>query len=147
MGKGDVMKGVANCAGGTVHEQGVPPRLKDMYKAMEENSVGVPIIDRQTTQIINDVAGLNEYSSDPWMFPLLSENLGKFPPTYLVACGADPLRDDNIIFASELQRLGVRTKIDVYDGMPHLFWTFARFPPFQVFLSNLVGGIQFILSD
>jgi versiconal hemiacetal acetate esterase len=77
---------------------------------------------------------------------LLSPHLGRFPPAYLVACGVDPLRDDSIIMAAEMQRLGVKVKIDVYDGLPHVFWMIASLPSFERFIGNLLLGILFVLE-
>jgi acetyl esterase/lipase len=54
--------------------------------------------------------------------PTLSKNLKGFPNTYSVACGLDALRDDAIIMDNELKKAGVTTKIDVYPGLPHIFW-------------------------
>ena len=48
------------------------------------------------------------------------------PPAYLQACGLDPLRDDALIWEKVLKEKGVRTRMDVYPGLPHGFWAFFK---------------------
>lgn len=83
---------------------------------------------------------------DPWIFPVLSEHLADFPPTYLVACGADPLRDDNVILASELESKNVKVRLDLYPGLPHLFWVFPTLKSSRLFTEKLLAGIKFVLE-
>ena len=78
--------------------------------------------------------------------PALATNLKDFPKTYSVACGLDPLRDDAIIMDSQLKKAGVPTKIDIYPGLPHIFWVFADLPSTKVFYENTLQGAKFILS-
>ncbi|EAU31008.1 predicted protein [Aspergillus terreus NIH2624] len=147
LGKGDLLRGVINCAGGAVHPEFVPDRFRAKYNAMTEcGSDSVPIINAATARMINEISGLNLHKENPWINPLLSPHLGQFPPTYLVACGVDPLRDDAVLVADELQRLGVRVKIDVYDGLPHIFWMIASLPSAERFVTNLLQGIRFVLE-
>lgn len=53
MGKGDALKGVINCAGGTLHPDFVPDRFRGGYNAMKEMEKDSPIIDAATTRLIN----------------------------------------------------------------------------------------------
>jgi acetyl esterase/lipase len=47
----------------------------------------------------------------------------------------DPLRDEGLIYEATLRENGVKTRIDVYPGVPHAFEAF--FP--QLSLSNSVN--------
>jgi versiconal hemiacetal acetate esterase len=78
--------------------------------------------------------------------PALFGNLKEFPKAYSVACGLDPMRDDAIIMDSELKRAGVLTKIDIYPGLPHIFWVFPQLASSPIFLKNMIEGAKFILS-
>ncbi|KAI1028612.1 hypothetical protein LB503_002725 [Fusarium chuoi] len=146
LGREGQLKGVINMAGGTVHEANVPKHLQPLMKSMEENATDVPIIDGQTAKMINASTGLDKHVDDEWLFPLLSSHLAKFPRTYLVACGADPLRDGNVAMEHELRSKGVKVKLDMYEGLPHVFWMFPTLSATKMFIGNLLAGINFILE-
>ena len=66
----------------------------------------------------------NPYSPlmSPLLFPTGHQNL---PPTYFQVCGLDPLRDDSVIYERILrEECGVKTRIDMYAGLPHGIWSF-----------------------
>ncbi|KAI1826638.1 Alpha/Beta hydrolase protein [Xylaria intraflava] len=47
------------------------------------------------------------------------------PPLYLQVCGMDLFRDEELCFERELrEEHGTKTKLQVYSGLPHGFWTF-----------------------
>jgi versiconal hemiacetal acetate esterase len=48
-----------NLAGGTMHPENVPDRLKDQYKAVYENAADVPIVDRHVMDIFNSKPAQN----------------------------------------------------------------------------------------
>ena len=88
-------------------------------------------------------------NADPYdtdYVPALATNLKDFPMTYSVACGLDPMRDDAIIMDNELAKAGVRTKIDFYPGLPHIFWVFDGLPSTRKFYENVLEGVSFVLS-
>ncbi len=150
-----------------MHPGNVPEHLRDQYKAVDENAVDVPIIDRHVMDTFNSklptpsrtsigregqlmpkscTGAINANPHDTDYTPALSKNLKDFPKTYSVACGLDPLRDDAIIMDSELKKAGVPTKIDIYPGLPHIFWVFDGLPSSKIFYENILEGANFILS-
>lgn len=90
--------------------------------------------------------GLDKLADNEWTFPLLSKHLAEFPPVYLVACGADPLRDDNVAMEHELRSNKVKVKLDMYQGLPHVFWMFPNLQSTKTFIKNLLDGIKFVLE-
>ncbi|KAH8594259.1 Alpha/Beta hydrolase protein [Bisporella sp. PMI_857] len=140
----DKLAGIMNLAGGTMHPDNIPDHLKDQYKAVYENAVDVPIVDRHVMDIFNKAIDANPHDLD--YTPALFGNLKEFPKAYSVACGLDPMRDDAIIMDSELKRAGVLTKIDIYPGLPHIFWVFPQLASSPIFLKNMIEGAKFILS-
>lgn len=98
-----------------MHPDNVPAKYKSTYKAWEENSVDVPIIDRESMDIFFSAAEPNPQDSE--LFTLLAEdNHALFPPTYFVSCEFDPLRDDSLAMEQALKEKGVKTKHDHYAG-------------------------------
>jgi acetyl esterase/lipase len=62
--------------------------------------------------------------TSPIRSPLVFESHRDLPPTYIQACGIDPLRDDALIYERILSEdSGVLTKLDIYPGLPHGFWS------------------------
>ena len=51
--------------------------------------------------------------SDPRAAPLMYPSHENLPPAYIHVMGADPLRDDGIIYEQALREAGVKTKIKV----------------------------------
>nr|POF26303.1 ab hydrolase superfamily protein b1a11.02 [Quercus suber] len=101
----------------------VPEKYRPHFLSREHNrnapfltTVGVEDIGRRTT-------GWEDLS--PLRHVVMTKTpLSKLPPTYLQACGMDPMRDDALIFDEMLKTAGVRTKLDFYPGCPHAFWMF-----------------------
>lgn len=48
------------------------------------------------------------------------------PAAYVQVAGMDPLRDDGVVYEAVAREMGVATRLDVYEGMPHGF--FYYFP-------------------
>jgi len=71
-----------------------------------ENSLFVPRVEDRT---------------DPFVSPLLAPDLSRLPPTLLVLCEHDPLRDEGEAFGRRLAEAGVRLEQRLYPGMIHGF--------------------------
>lgn len=57
----------------------------------------------------------------PFIFPTGHHGL---PPTYFQICGMDPLRDEALLYEQVLREdCGVATRVDLYPGLPHGFWS------------------------
>ena len=49
------------------------------------------------------------------------------PPVYFPVCGSDMVRDESLIYERALrEEYGVKTKLDIYPGLPHIFWNYKR---------------------
>lgn len=69
------------------------------------------------------VAYLNQMSevSNPWVSPMLEDDLTGLPPALFIEAECDSLLDDGLIYAKLLQDAGVSVEYQIYDGMPHAF--------------------------
>jgi Esterase/lipase len=64
----------------------------------------------------------------PYASPLRAERLAGLPPTLVLTCGFDPLRDEGEALADQLDRADVSTTHLQYDDMIHGFLTMLADP-------------------
>lgn len=71
------------------------------------------------------------------------------PPVYFQICGMDPLRDEALIYEKVLREdYGIPTKLDVYPGLPHGFWSF--WPDMKAstgFVEDATRGVGWLLEQ
>jgi len=66
--------------------------------------------------------GNKQYQNVPEnALPGLTKNLNGLPPTYILTCGVDPLRDGALLYAQRLIQAGIFTELHNYAGYPHGF--------------------------
>jgi len=144
--KRGAIKGVVALAPITLHFDHVPEEYKSIFKSYDENKEGVPIIDKESLRNCFALAGVDPQDSD-FFTALATDNHENFPPTYFVSCEKDPLRDDAYVMEAALKKAGVPTRHDTYKGMPHFFWVFPSVPESRLFVDNLIGGVQWLISQ
>lgn len=110
-----------------------------------------PILSHKATDLFmsNFIPDVSQ-RGDPLFSPLLWKTGHKdLPPTYLQIAGLDPLRDEALIYERELrEKNGIKTKVDVYPGVPHGFWSvFPNLKITQKFNQDSVTGIKWLLEQ
>lgn len=79
--------------------------------------------------------------------PFHAESHIALPPTYVQVCGLDPWRDGGIIYTEELEKVGVRTRLEVYNGLPHVWWTvFPMLEASRRRFDDMVDGMEWLLK-
>lgn len=128
-----------------VHPDAVPERFVKGYLSYEENK-NAPILCQK------EIAALvSAYMPDP-LSPLYSPLLwpsghAGLPPTYFQVCGLDPLRDDGLIYERMLrEEYNIRTKLDIYPGVPHAFQSFTDLKVTKEFNRDMVSGFKWLLG-
>ena len=60
----------------------------------------------------------------------------------------DPLRDEALIYEDVLrEECGVKTRLDVYQGLPHGFWLkYTKLTATKRFLKDMVEGVGWLLG-
>lgn len=92
-------------------------------------------------------------ANSPLMIPFLYRdgNMGHadVPPAYFQVCGIDPLRDEALIYDRVLrEEHGIKTKVDIYPGLCHYFWTnFPRLEASKTFVEDTVKGVGWLLGQ
>ncbi|KAL3481714.1 Alpha/Beta hydrolase protein [Aspergillus californicus] len=102
----------------------MPPIYHDKYSSWVENS-DAPIMPVQAIDML--MSGYKPDDADGERFAILKHPNGhaNIPPVYIVVSGLDPLRDHGIIYEQVLREdFGIKTKLDVYPGVPHAHWAF-----------------------
>ena len=81
--------------------------------------------------------------------PLLwSRGHGRLPRTYSQACGMDTGRDNLLIFDDMLKNEGVETRLDLYPGLPHVFWgSYRQLPQAKKWEEDTMNGFAWLLRE
>ena len=144
------------CAGSYISPYHVPAKYQPFYLSREQNK-NAPILDADLYAIFRK-AHNPDYSS-PLAFSFdqhnpkdekgeVKEGHMGLPPAYFQVCGLDMGRDDCFIYEKVLrEECGIKTKLDLYEGMPHCWW--AVFPKLKITqrrMRETVEGIGWLLE-
>ncbi|KAG5747548.1 hypothetical protein H9Q72_007940 [Fusarium xylarioides] len=127
------------------HPRNIPSKFQAKHSSYKENKDNVPIVDEESLLQMFDNSGIDPDGKN--YFPMLDDRCLKvFPRTYVVTCGMDTLRDDGRVLYDSLSSAGVPTKTYHYSNMPHCFWIVPSLPETEVFLNELISGINWAIK-
>ena len=135
------------CVPALLYPESVPEKWRAEYRSRYE-PVSDPILRPYTGVISPFTAALKPDLSSPMFNPLLHPNLRGLPPAYFQLAGLDPLRDEGLLYERVLREENdTKTKLDVYDGFGHMFWT--RWPALErskEFRKDTLAGVKWLLD-
>lgn len=132
-----------------VHHTVLPEKYKADYHSWEQNR-DAPILGEKATVLFSSNYIAKEDVGNPLHSPFLfPTGHGKLPAAYFQVCGQDPLRDEALIFERILREdEGIKTKVDVYPGLPHGFWSmFPKMKASARFVEDSVKGVEWLLQQ
>ncbi|UNI18017.1 hypothetical protein JDV02_004318 [Purpureocillium takamizusanense] len=136
--------GLVFLAGSFCHPDARPQKYLDRILSVDEITVA-PGLTRKSIDYYATKYGAPP--EDRRLSPLLFESHGGIADkAYFAVCGLDPRRDEALLFERLLSDSGLGTKVDVYPGLPHGFWT--TFPDLDVskaWLDKLIAGLRWMM--
>ncbi|KAH8777142.1 Alpha/Beta hydrolase protein [Hyaloscypha sp. PMI_1271] len=131
------------CIPTTCDPVALPEKYKDVYLSREQKDA--LILNQKSIDMFEE-----HYNPDPHSHlrsPLLFPSHAELPPAYVQICGADPLRDEGLIYEQVLREEGVKTRLDVFPGLPHGFWSWFPKADFSKdFQGKTVEGLKWLLG-
>ncbi|KAI0149720.1 putative lipase/esterase [Hypoxylon sp. NC0597] len=85
----------------------------------------------------------------PFLYGALDGGHRDLPPAYFQICGLDPLRDEGLIYERVLrEEAGVKTRLDIYKGFGHYFWTnWPQLERSREFVQDTAKGVKWLLEQ
>ncbi|KAI2473661.1 Alpha/Beta hydrolase protein [Annulohypoxylon bovei var. microspora] len=111
--------GIYSSANSAATIETVPEEYKPFFMSMEQNA-HAPVLDMAAVERIKEL-----YKPDPkspLAYPIAIPDPSIMPRAYFQACGLDPTRDCTLVMEQVWKDAGVQAKLDIYSGMPHVFW-------------------------
>ncbi|KAH8807384.1 Alpha/Beta hydrolase protein [Xylogone sp. PMI_703] len=128
-------------------KEALPEKYREMYLSRtQKECVNAPVLSPALEKLF-----LNSVRGDPksplfvpYIWPTSHKDL---PRTYFQVCGMDLLRDECMIYEQVLREdNGAETKLDIYPGMPHIFWgLFPHLTQGKKAAADLEAGIKWLL--
>ncbi len=136
----------------------VPPPYRELYLSREQNKDS-PIANAQFMRAFIEAINPDTASAlwAPFDWPASSGSDGDadtvlshvgMPPVYFQVCGMDVNRDDGLVYEAVLrERCGVKTKVDLYAGLPHCWWdAYPELEASKKRMADTIKGFGWLLT-
>lgn len=127
----------------------IPEEYRASYRSWEQN-VDAPILNPSFSAPFLDYYIPNDNDRRDPRFNVLANTAAvkTFPSTYLQVAGWDAVRDDSLVLEKALRLAGRKTRLDVYPGQPHGFWSILpEMEASKKFVSDYVAGIKWLIEE
>ena len=135
----------------------VPEKYAAEYVSGKENMQD-PVIGELTGErwkAMEDMLGLknvDDINYTPFatsIYPPDEKDRGKLAKAFLQVAGMDPLRDESLIYERALrEEWGVETRMKVYEGYGHMFWTnWPEMAESRVYWKDMIEGMRWLLGQ
>jgi acetyl esterase/lipase len=126
----------------------VPEKYKPLYHSWEQAKQAPKLFGYDTTVSLRKAHAGDVYSP---LFGSFNDPNGHagLPPAYFQICGLDPVRDEGLLYERVLRgEYGIKTKLDVYSGLPHAFWhVYPTFEKAAQACEDMANGFDWLLKQ
>lgn len=126
----------------------VPEKYKPFYHSWEQAEESPQLFGYEMTMMFRKAHAADVHSP---LFAAFNDPTGHadLPPAYFQICGLDPVRDEGLVYEKVLrEECGIKTKMDVYSGLPHAFWqVFPSFEKAGQAYEDMVNGFSWLLEQ
>ncbi|RBR26997.1 uncharacterized protein FIESC28_00265 [Fusarium coffeatum] len=130
-------------------KESLSEKYRDMYiSRTQRECMNDPILTPGLDKIFRESAAGD--TSSPFFVPFIwPTGHHDLPKTYFQVCGMDILRDEDLIYEQVLREdNGIETRVDIYPGMPHIFWgSFSHLAQGKKAAIDLIEGIRWLLES
>lgn len=92
---------------------------------------------------------LGKFQPDSPLFtPLTQKDFSGLGPVFYQVAGMDIWRDSALFYCDLVRKFGGKTKVEVYPGLPHLWW--SMYPQLSInkkWARDLVDGVAWLLKQ
>ena len=122
-----------------------PEYRERLLSRTQEECINGPVLSPAFMRIMKHFYEHDENSelASPLMWPSGHHGL---PRTYSQVCGMDTARDELLVYDDMLKCEGTETKVDLWPGLPHTFWSlWKELPQAQKWEQDTLEGFAWLL--
>ncbi|KAF2166679.1 hypothetical protein M409DRAFT_66649 [Zasmidium cellare ATCC 36951] len=131
-----------------VDNEHVPERAKSCYQSWWELA-DAPILNHRYSEVFIGHYLPEKSKRGDHLFSVMRREDGPkiLPAAYFQISGLDPVRDEALIFESWIREAGTPTKLTLYPGLPHGFWSvFPTLKSSERFFKDAIDGARWLLK-
>lgn len=127
----------------------VPDWAQSSYRSWWDLS-HAPILNHRYNEVFMDHYLPDKIRRKDHLFSVMrrEDGIKLMPPSYFQVSGNDPVRDEALIFESCMREAGKHTRLTIYRGLPHGFWSvFPTLESSKRFFHDAIEGGRWLLHQ